>query len=306
MNQKIYEEVKRQVIKEAAAMRKMNQIIPVTGERMDLPLEDRKVNIVLYRSGKKCAPLILGFHGGGFLFGGNAMNDAMWSAVRDRLDCHVASVEYRKSPDYQWREALADAFDAAVYLKNHAESFGADPERFSVMGCSAGAGLAASLCIYGKKTEKIQFLNQILMYPFLDLATDPDSKGRGSLEGEIMYVFNDLHRRPEEAELPEVSPVYADRRDLEGLPHAVFCMADYDNLKQEGYRYARMLKDAGVDVAAAGYPGMPHGFFESGFGEISEEEMFYMSDDMKVMIRNGAIAKASEEALEFVAENIVI
>ena len=306
MNQKIYEEVKRQVIKEAAAMRKMNQIIPVTGERMDLPLEYRKVNIVLYRTGKKCAPLILGFHGGGFLFGGNAMNDAMWSAVRDRLDCHVASVEYRKSPDYQWREALADAFDAAVYLKNHAESFGTDPERFSVMGCSAGAGLAASLCIYGKKTGKIQFRNQILMYPFLDLATNPDKKGRGSLEGPIMHIFNELHRKPEEAKLPEVSPVYADRRDLEGLPHAVFCMADYDNLKQEGYRYARMLKDVGVDVAVTEYLGVSHGFFEMGFADINEKEMSYMSDEIKDMIRSGKIKKASREALEFVAENIVI
>ena len=100
-NSEIYEKVKAQVLKEAKMMREMNRKIPVSGERIDLPAGDRDVNIVYFRAKRENAPLILGFHGGGFLFGGNAMNDAMWSAVRDALDVNVASVEYRKSPDYQ-------------------------------------------------------------------------------------------------------------------------------------------------------------------------------------------------------------
>lgn len=305
MNQELYEKVKKQVLGEAAMMRKINQRITVTGERIDLPVKERKINIVLYRVQKENAPLVLGFHGGGFLFGGNAMNDAQWSAVRDRLDCNVASVEYRKSPDYGWREALEDAYDAAVYLKEHAGDFAFDRERISVMGCSAGACLAATLCIYAKKKGSVRFQNQILMYPFLDSATDPDSKGEGSLGGPVMYIFNDLHCTPEEAVLPEVSPVFAKKEELEGLPHAVFCMADHDNLKQEGYRYAGMLEDAGVSIAVTECKGMPHGFFESGFGEISEEEMNFLGDDVKALIRSGEIARVSAEALEFVAENFI-
>ena len=88
------------MIEQAAKMRKINRIVPVSGERHDLPLAGREINIVYFKAEKKNAPLVLGFHGGGFLFGGNALNDAMWSAVRDAFGVNVASVDYRKSPDF--------------------------------------------------------------------------------------------------------------------------------------------------------------------------------------------------------------
>lgn len=305
VNRELYEQIKKQILAEAEMMRKINKQIPVSGERIDLPVGDRSVNIVYFRAHRENAPLVLGFHGGGFLFGGNAMNDAMWSAVRDALDVNVASVEYRKSPDYQYLAALDDAYDAAIYMKAHAAEFSFDPEEISVMGCSAGASLAATVCIYAKQRGGIQFKNQILMYPFLDTDTDPDSKGEGSLEGPVMYIFNELHCAPEETRLPLVSPVFAAEEELRGLPQAVFCLADHDNLKHEGYQYAEMLAQAGVRVSVREYAKMPHGFFESGFGEISAEEMAFLGDEVKAMIKSGEIARGSEEALAFVKENFL-
>ena len=117
----VIEQVKEAVCKEAAEMRRINKIVPVTGKRLQITQPDRQIDVVFYPSEKEHAPLILGFHGGGFLFGGCAMNDAMWSETGAQLGAAVASAEYRKSPDYQWREALADAYDAAVYFQNKAE-----------------------------------------------------------------------------------------------------------------------------------------------------------------------------------------
>ena len=117
MREEGYQQLKHQVIEEAKEMRRINRVIPVTGKRYDLDVGDRKINVVFYPASRKNAPLLLGFHGGGFLFGGNAMDDVMWSAIRDRLDMNVASVEYRKSPDYQYQAALDDAYDAAVYSR---------------------------------------------------------------------------------------------------------------------------------------------------------------------------------------------
>ena len=182
----VIEQVKEAVCKEAAEMRRINKIVPVTGKRLQITKPDRQIDVVFYPSEKEHAPLILGFHGGGFLFGGCAMNDAMWSETGAQLGAAVASVEYRKSPDYQWREALADAYDAAVYFQNNAEKYGINKNDISVMGCSAGANLAASVCLYANQQKNHLFQRQILMYPFLDSATDPDSKGKGSLEGPIM------------------------------------------------------------------------------------------------------------------------
>ena len=300
----VIEQVKNEVCKEAQKLRQLNQIVPVSGERMQIPMENRKIDVVFYPAKEENAPLILGFHGGGYLFGGSALNDPMWKETGEKTGAAIASVDYRQSPDYQWKEAIEDAYDAAVYFYEHAEEYHIDKHKISVMGCSAGAGLAASVCLYAKQKNQKLFSHQILMYPFLDLATDPDSKGEGSLDGPIMYVFNELHCKPEEAKLSLVSPVYADRAELKDLPPAIICYADQDSLKAEGVQYAAMLRAAGVSVDDMVAEGMPHGFYESGFGKISESEMNFLGDDVKQMIRDGRIAKASQECLEFVTEHL--
>lgn len=302
----VIEQVKRAVCEEAQEMRRLNQIVPVSGKRMQIPMGNREIDVVYYPAREKNAPLILGFHGGGYLFGGSALNDAMWKETGEKTGAAIASVDYRQSPDYQWKEALDDAYDAAVYFYEHAEEYHIDKHKISVMGCSAGAGLAASVCLYAKQKNQKLFSNQILMYPFLDLATDPDSKGEGSIGGPIMYVFNELHCKPEETKLSLVSPVYAESEELKELPPAIVCYADQDSLKAEGVQYAAMLRATGVSVADMVAEGMPHGFYESGFGKISESEMNFLGDDVKQMIRDGRIAKASQECLEFVVEHLNI
>ncbi len=79
--------------------------------------------------------------------------------------------------------------------------------------------------------------------------------------------------------------------------------ADNDCLKAEGQKYAKMLRDAGVGVDDMVTAGMPHGFYESGFGKISVEEMDFLGDDVKEMIRNGKIAQTSQECLEYIKEH---
>lgn len=301
-SKKILEEVKRNICKEAEQMRRMNKTIKIQGNRMSIPAKDREIEVVFYPSEKENAPLILGFHGGGFLFGGSALNDDMWRETGKTLGAAVASIEYRKSPEFQYLAALEDAYDAAVYFKTHAENYRINAEEISVMGASAGANLAATLCLYAKQKKNMFFKHQILLYPFLDCATDPDSKGQGSLMGPVMYVFNELHCKPEEAALALVSPVYASEKELEGLPHAIICYADNDNLKYEGQKYAQLLRKAQVPVDDMLSEGMPHGFYESGFGEMSEQDLQFLGEDVKRMILDGTIAVKSKECLNFIKD----
>lgn len=300
MESRVSEQMRIGIYKETEMMREMNRNAKISGIRFDIPVEGREINIAYYKAKQENAPLILGFHGGGYLFGGNAMNDAMWSRVSEVLDANVASVEYRKSPEYRYKEALDDAYDTYVYMQEHAGELGYDADRISVMGCSAGANLAATLCIYAKQQGNERIQKQILMYPFLDAYTDPDSKGEGSLQGPILHLFNELHCTSEEAKLPIVSPVFAAGEELQNLPEAIFCMADHDNLKKEGYDYASMLEEAGVCVHTMCSEKMPHGYFESGFGKISEGEMQFLGEEVLAMIRSGEIAKASETALQYI------
>lgn len=290
---------------EIAGMRQFNAIAPVSGTRFDIPAGDRLINVVYYPAPQPGAPLILGFHGGGYAFGGNAMDDAMWSTMSKELGMNIASIGYRKTPEYPFPAALEDAYEALLYFQAHGAEHGCDPVKILTMGCSAGANLAAVLCLYAKRMGNAGICRQILMYPFLDTATDPDAKGPGSLAGPIMYLFNDWFC-PDESQRTEplVSPVFASKEDLTGLPTAIFCMADVDNLKAEGYRYAELLKDAGVPVSAAMMPDMPHGFFEYGFGEVNPENMGFLDQPTQQLILSGAAAGAAQQALAYVKEHL--
>ena len=299
----VIEKVKKEICEVAAGLRRKNETAPVSGRRMTISMPDREIGVVFYPVEEENAPLILGFHGGGYLLGGSALNDAMWLETGKTLHAAVASVDYRQSPDYQYMEAILDAYDAAIYFKKNASVYGIDPEKISVMGCSAGAGLAASVCLYAKEKEQQLFDSQILLYPFLDADTDPLAKGEGSLQGPVMYVFNELHCKPQDAAKPLVSPVFASNAQLRGLPRAIFCYADYDNLKAEGKRYAAMLRRVGISVEEMTADGMPHGYYEHGFGTYTEDEMGFMSEQERQMVRDGSLHRASVESLHFISQH---
>ena len=117
-----------------------------------------------------------------------------------------------------------------------------------------------------------------------------------------MYLMNCIvnRRKPKFRQ----SPLFLlKKKELEGLPKTIICYADQDNLKAEGQKYAEMLRNVGVGVDDMVTIGMPHGFYESGFGKISEGDMDFLGDDVKEMIRNGKIAQASQECLEFIKKH---
>ena len=96
---------------------------------------------------------------------------------------------------------------------------------------------------------------------------------------------------------------HTQENELEGLPAAIIVLADNDNLRPEGQTYAHMLSQAGVSVAHTVSEGMPHGFFESGFGEISDAEMDFLGEDVRILVRNGVVHEKSVAALQYIKEH---
>lgn len=307
---KLYEMSKKEVLKQGRAMAVANKMSKVSGERCNLKLEGRDIEIVYYSAKDEAgceipnAPLLVGYHGGGFIFGGCALDDSVWVNTVKTLGVNVASVGYRMAPEYMWQESLADAYDSALYLKDHAKDFGFDENHISLIGSSAGATLVASVALKAKEEGTIKFDNQILIYPFLDLYTDPDSKGEGNFIGPICYVMNDLHCTHEDAKLPLVSPVYATKEMLEGLPNAIFAICEMDNLRHEGLKYAKMLEEAGVHVSQLFCEQMPHGFFEVGFRKPTAFDYDFLGENSKEILENGTLAKWAQKTLDFIKENL--
>lgn len=197
--------------------------------------------------------------------------------------------------------ALEDAYDATIYLRDHAEQFGFDKNHISVFGNSAGATLAATVCLYAKERGEALYDYQILNYPAVDWATHYTEKGPGSLSGPINDVFTELYIKPEDAKKITASPIFAAREDLLNLPAAIICTAENDSLRAEGERYADMLRGAGISVSLSNASGMPHGYFEYGFGDAAPAD--YLGDEIKQLILDGSMHKGALQTLAFIKEN---
>lgn len=308
------EELKKQIndaipemSRQAHAVLAANKMVHVNGKRHKIALSGRTLDMVYYPAKSENAPLIIGYHGGGFLFGGCALDDDMWCAVTNALDVNVAAVGYRKSPDFTWEASLADSCESAVYLKNHSTEFGFDKENISVMGQSAGGNLAAAAALKLSETKEVILKNEILIYPFLDVYTEPGLKGEGSFSGLAPYVMNALHvKNAEEAKNPLCSPYYAPEEMLTSLPNTIVSVCEDDNLRPEGEAYCRKLEKAGVPVHVMLAEGMPHGYFENGFKKkFKESELEFLGPNARQIFEDGSLRRVSLETLEFIKKHMI-
>lgn len=303
----------RQLRKNAHGMRAANKLVAVSGSRLTLPLNGRTIEIVYYPARfedgalvNEKAPLIIGFHGGGFVMGGCALDDAMWMEVTKALQVNVASIGYRMSPEATWQETFADAYEAALYLASHAQDYGFDEAHLSVMGQSAGGNLAAVVAMKAQEDHSIQLDNMVLLYPFLDVHTEPNTKGEGSLVGPICYAMNRLHCPYEDTLNPYVSPVFAPQEMLLGLPNAIVNFCEDDNLKHEAMKFAAHLQEANVPTHTRLSPNMPHGYFESGFKEPKAFEVsHFLGEKGEAIVKDGSLFAEAKATLQFIKEYFI-
>ena len=235
-------------------------------------VEDRvtpgSVPLRLYRpldSGPGPLPVLVFFHGGGWVLGDLETVDNLCRRLANASGCSVVSVDYRLSPEAKFPEALDDCSEAVGFVVREAESFGVDPGRVAVGGDSAGGNLAASVALRSLEPGSPKLAFQLLIYPIIDFSFDTPSYSENSdgygLGRDVMAWYWDQYLAEASDGLsPLASPLRAD--DLSGLPPALVITAGYDVLRDEGRAYARRLEEAGVEVELEHYPGMIHGFLQ--------------------------------------------
>jgi acetyl esterase len=208
-------------------------------------------------------PLIVSFHGGGFIAGTAAQNDWLNSYLAARCPAVVMSVEYRLAPEHPLPEPVQDGYDTLVRLVDDAARWGVDPAAVAVMGESAGGMIAALLALQARK-DGPPLSAQVLNYPSTDW-TDrlEDYPSFAELAGEGTFSVSRL-RAGRTLSLPPgldprgVSPVLFD--SLAGLPPALIITAALDPLSGHGLRYAQRLGEDGTDVRLTCYPKAVHSF----------------------------------------------
>ncbi len=207
----------------------------------------------LYRpdgDGDAPEPLLVWFHGGGWVVGSIASHDDSLRMLAARSGVPVASVEYRLAPEHPWPAAPDDCLAAWRDIRARATEFGTEPDRMLVGGDSAGGNLAVVLCLELDWADEPMPLGAVLLYPVTDLAGKSES----------------YHDRAD----PRVSPLRA--MLLRGLPRTYLATAVADPLRDEGEALAERMRGEGVEVATDRFPAI-HAWFNMTVGPSSVQAM---------------------------------
>ncbi|GGT91079.1 alpha/beta hydrolase [Actinomadura citrea] len=237
---------------------------PVGDERV--VVEDRilpgSVPVRIYRPRATPAPVLVYFHGGGFVTGGleNEHERCLEFAGEDGIA--VVSVDYRLAPEHPFPAGFDDCHAATVWAWEHAGEFGGDPERVAVGGGSAGGALAAAVALRARDEGGPPLVFQMLLYPVLD-----DRMATPSMRtftepplfnsGDVRHMWR--HYLGGRTDVPAyAAPARAE--DLSGLPRAYVLVPEHDPLRDEGLAYAHRLIVSGVPTELHHVPGACHGF----------------------------------------------
>jgi acetyl esterase len=214
--------------------------------------------------GKGPFPVMLYFHGGGFVIADTKVYESTPRALAKKANAIMVSVDYHLAPENKFPAAPNDAYAAYTWLLENASAINADPERIAVGGESAGGNLATVVSMMARDKKAKLPVHQLLVYPVInDDMNTPSYQAHANakpLNKPIMaWFFKHYGGDPKS---PYALPMKA--TTLKGLPSATVIAAEIDPLLSEGKQYADRLKKEGVSVTYKEYKGVTHEFFGMG------------------------------------------
>ena len=235
----------------------LNRTIP--GPAGELP-----VRIYWPKNGRGPYPILVFFHGGGFVLCNLDSHDGTCRELCNGSNAVVVSVDYRLAPEAKFPAAPEDCYAATKWVADNAAQLGVDSTRLAIGGDSAGGNLTAVVALMARDRNGPKIAHQLMIYPVTDCAFDTDSyieNGEGYMLSKDMMRWFWVQYLADmgDASEPYASPLRA--ADLGGLPPASIVTAEFDPLRDEGQAYAKRLQDAGVPCELDHVEGVIHGFF---------------------------------------------
>lgn len=256
----------------------MSMVLPAEAVRkledVGIPAGERSIPARVYwpetaASDDTRLPVIVYYHGGGFVTGSVEIFDALTRALSNATSSIVVSVDYRLAPVHPYPAAVDDAYAALEWVAENAAKLEADPEALFVGGDSAGGNLAAAVSLRARDAGGPAISGQLLYYPGTDNSSHVYESARNFSDGyglssEGRSAFRRAYAgHVEDERAPYLSPLYA--KSHAGLPPALVVTAGFDPLTDSARAYVARLCDAGVRVTHLHYPEMVHGFMSIRF-----------------------------------------
>ncbi|MET0427164.1 MAG: alpha/beta hydrolase, partial [Microvirga sp.] len=209
-------------------------------------------------------PVVVYFHGGGFVIGDLDAYDAGPRAIARQANALVVSVHYRQAPENKFPAAHEDAIAAYRWVVENARTLGGNPQQVAVMGESAGGNLAINVSLAARDQNVQPPVHEVLVYPLagVDMNTPSyrENENAKPLDKPMIgwFVAQLTNGDGDKAD-PRLDIV--GKAKLSNLPPTTIITAEIDPLRSEGMDLGRKLKAAGVAVNAKDYPGVTHEFF---------------------------------------------
>ncbi|RPD55184.1 hypothetical protein L226DRAFT_470675 [Lentinus tigrinus ALCF2SS1-7] len=238
-----------------------------------IPVKDGEINVRYVRpSGDTTLPVLVWYHGGGYMLGDLDMDDAHLRSISLELELAIVNVDYRLAPEYPFPTAFEDSFTVLQWVVKNAGELQLDLKKgFVIGGDSAGGNLAAAIALEARDDPLFkqhpltgQYLREpVTIYPGTypdkyksDFRSFAESTDTPLLNSErVLQSFQAYGGPPEDL---RVSPLLA--ASHAGLPPAFIQVQEFDPIRDDGILYERVLREAGVKTQLIKYPGTLHGF----------------------------------------------
>ena len=255
--------------------------LPIKQAEKYIPVSENEVHIFEFKPEihpEEKLPMILNFHGGGFIKGRADRDQVYCSHMADRTGALVWDVDYVLAPENPFPAAVNECYDIIAYAFSQAERLNVDAGRIVLAGHSAGSNLIAAACIKNAESRAFQPAAMILDYipanqminPFCKLTPDDYGDERKMARAGMEKLYLDFYMKPEEAVSPLASPILASEEVLGTFPDCLVITAGEDSLREEGEAFAAKLAASGVNVTARRFRNSMHGFTINRNGEWEE------------------------------------
>jgi acetyl esterase len=229
------------------------------------PTGSVRIRIVRPQGTKAPLPVVMHFHGGGWILGDKETHDRMTREIAVGANAAVVFVDYDRAPEAKYPVAIEQAYAATKYVAEHGKQLNVDPTRLAIVGDSVGGNMAAAVTLMTKQRKGPKIAVQVLFYPVTDADFDNGSyttfaNGPWLTKPAMEWFWNAY--LPDATKRKEITatPLNASIEQLRGLPDALVIVDENDVLRDEGEAYARKLSQAGVRVTSARYNGTIHDF----------------------------------------------
>lgn len=258
-------------------LRKSAAVKPIPADSVKrLTVTADKIKVNVYRgSNQPNLPVIIHFHAGGFIIPLQPSMEREALHLAKRLNAVVFDIDYRVAPEHKHPAAVQDAYQAVLWVLEHAQEYGGSDQVF-LMGTDAGAALAALSFNRAKMESKGELIKGIIMIcPLLDnpmvsfhASLDDNATGYGLTKDLVQFYFQTYLDKPVWfTPNAEVWPFYI--KDLTGWPSTLIVTTEFDVLRDEGIAFGKKLEQARNTVTIKCYPHQLHNFY--GLPASSEE-----------------------------------